>query len=166
MANAKTSLVTNEDAQPVVFNHVGVNGARVRTIMATFTSQASGSAGDTYVIAKLHPEWRINHIWVTNEAATSTNVDIGLVSDSSATAISDAATACYADNLTFASARTTAPADAAFATRTIDKIGQQVYQDAGHTEATKLNEYYLCVKAVAALGNSKKVSINVQFTTD
>lgn len=169
MANTKSTLVTNEDAEPVVFNHVGLQGARTRSIVATVES--TGTDADTYILCKLHPEWRIMHIWLTNDASSGgTDWDIGLVSDTSATAISAAATACYADGISIASARTSAPADMAFGggtnARAIEKMGQFVYQDAGHTESNKLGAYYLAMKGNTAGAASKTIVVNVQFTVD
>ena len=170
MANMQSTLVSNEANVPIIYNKVGLYGGRTRSITTSFTSQGSGSNGDTYVLARLNPEWRIQHIWVWNEQATSTNVDVGLVSDVSGTAISADATACYADGITFNASTSVDCRDVCMAGgtkgRTFDKYGQEVYLDAGHTTVNKLTEYFLCITAATALANSKKVAVNVQFTVD
>jgi len=162
MANTQSTLVSNEAAKPIVYNHVGLYGARLRSIIAT--AETTGTDADTFVFCKLHPEWRIVHIWLHNDACTGgTDYDFGLASDVSATAVD---IDCYADGLTLASGRTASPIDIAYTTRGIEKMGQYVYQDGGHTTANKLNEYYLAAKGNTAGAASKTIMLNVQFTVD
>tara|TARA_R100001463_G_scaffold58171_1_gene110460 strand:- start:3477 stop:3965 length:489 start_codon:yes stop_codon:yes gene_type:complete len=162
MANIQSTLVSNDQAEPVVFNHVGLNGARLRSIIAT--AETSGTDGDTFVFCKLQPAWRIVHIWLHNDACSGgTGYDFGLASDASATAVD---IDCYADGITLASARTSAPIDIAYSTRGIEKMGQYVYQDGGHTDSNKLSQYWLAGKGVTAGAASKTIMLNIQFTVD
>ena len=119
----------------------------------------------------LNPEWRVLHIWTTNDANSGgIDYDIGLYSDGAGTVISADATACYSDGVTMASAVTALPRDLAFGGgtkgRAIEKLGQFVYEDAGHTTANKLTEYWLSVTAVDAGTASKTMVFNILFTAD
>ena len=164
MAVSQSTLVSNEQAKPIVYNHVGLYGARLRSIICT--DENTGSDGDFLIMAKLHPEWRIAHMWWYNDTMSgAADVDVGLYSDADATSISDAAKKCYAEAYNTATAKTTGPVDIAYKSRAIENMGQYVYQDAGHTTATKLNEYYLGVELVDA-GAAGTIVINVQFTVD
>ena len=162
MANIQSTLVSNDQAEPVVFNHVGLNGARLRSIIAT--AETSGSNADTFVFCKLQPAWRIVHIWLHNDACSGgTDYDFGLASDASATAVD---IDCYADGISLASARTSAPIDIAYSTRGIEKMGQYVYQDGGHTDSNKLSQYWLAGIGNTAGAASKTIMLNIQFTVD
>ena len=164
MAVSQSTLVANEVASPVVFNHVGLNGARMRSIICT--DENTGSDGDFLIMARLHPEWRIAHLWWYNDTMSgAADVDVGLFSDADATSISAAANKCYAEAYNTATAKTTGPVDIAYKSRAIENMGQFVYQDAGHTTSNKLDAYYLGVELVDA-GAAGTIVINVQFTVD
>ena len=169
MAHAKSTLATNATAVPIVYNKVGLYGARVRSIVTTVESTSGDN--DTFALCMLNPEWRVLHIWTTNDANSGgTDYDIGLYSDGAGTVISADATACYSDGVTMASAVTALPRDLAFGGgtkgRAIEKLGQFVYEDAGHTTANKLTEYWLTVTAVDAGTASKTMVFNILFTVD
>lgn len=162
MANVQSTLVSNEANVPIIYNKVGLYGARLRSIVAT--AETTGSNNDTFVFCRLNPEWRIIHIWLHNDVCSGgSDYDFGLVSDVSATAVD---IDCYADGLTLASGRTSAPLDIAYTTRGIEKMGQFVYEDAGHTTANKLTEYWLGAKGNTAGASGKTIMVNVQFTVD
>ena len=166
MANVQSSLVSNEAASPVVFNHVGLQGARMRSIVTTVEN--TGTNADTYTICRLHPEWRIMHIWTYNDVSSgSTNWDVGLYSDNACATAVDAN--IYAENASLAVVHYITAQDLAnhggTGARTINVLGQKVYEDAGHTESTKLDEYWLGFLAVAA-GAASTITCAIEFTSD
>ena len=184
VVNNHSGLVANEEAKPIVYNHVGLNGGRVRSIVAKTAWAATGDSNNsTAILCKLHPEWRILHIWLYNDAMSSgTDYNFGLYSDVGVTPYSTAADAptavsesAYADAQTLAAAFTGAGAtnavgggviDIAYQNRDINKMGQHVYEDAGHTTANKLNAYWLGLKAIAIGGTAGDIVVNVEFTSD
>ena len=164
MANVQSTLVSNEANVPIIYNKVGLYGARLRSIVAT--AEGLGFVGNTYMMCKLLSNWRVLHIWTymdTNAGATDCNV--GLYSDASGTKVDDN---CYADAQTFAVAKTISPIDLAYKTRDIIKMGQEVYLDAGHTTANKLDEYWLGIETPNAgdATGSFTMTMNIQFTVD
>ncbi len=162
MANVQSTLVSNEANVPIIYNKVGLYGARLRSIVAT--AETTGTDADTFVFCRLNPEWRIVHIWLHHDACSGgTDYDFGLASDVSATAVD---IDCYADGISLASGKTSSPIDIAYSTRGIEKMGQFVYEDGGHTTANKLTEYWLAGKGNTAGASAKTIMVNVQFTVD
>ena len=163
MANVQSSLVSNDSASPVVFNHVGLYGARLRAIVATV--EHLGVDANTYMLARVHPEWRILQIWTMCDTSSgATDFNVGLYSDAAGTKVDDN---CYADAQTLATAITKLPVDLANHTRDIANFGQQVYLDAGHTTANKLDAYWIGFEGVdAGSSGSYTLSVNIQFTSD
>ena len=167
MANTKSTLVTNEDAQPVVFNHVGLSGARMRSIVAKLVN-APATDADTFTICRLMPAWRVLHIWIYNDGMGTSDYNLGLYADSACATLANttaSSESAYADAISLNSARTVSPTDVAYKTRAIEKMGQFVYEDAGHTTSNKLDDYWLGFKQVDA-GNAGDVVLNIQFTVD
>ena len=166
----RSTLVSNEAAQPIVYNHVGLYGARMRSIVAKSAWAATGDSNNsTSILCKLHPEWRVIHIWLYTDAMTSgTDYDLGLATNpgDSSTAPTWAVVACYADGQTFANALTSSPLDAAYITWDINKMGHHGYEDAGHTTANKVNEYWLGIKANTIGTSVGDFVVNVEFTSD
>ena len=163
MANVQSTLVSNEANVPIIYNKVGLYGARLRSIVAT--DEHLGVDANTYMMCKLLPEWRVLLIWTHCDTSSgATDFNVGLYSDNAGTKVDDN---CYADAQTLATAITKLPVDLANHTRDISKLGQEVYLDAGHTTANKLNEYYLGFEGVdAGSSGSYTLAINVQFTVD
>jgi len=163
MANVQSTLVSNEATVPIIYNKVGLYGARLRSIVATV--EHLGVDANTYMMCKLLPEWRVLHIWTACDTSSgATDWNVGLFSDNAGTAVDDN---CYADAQTLATAITKLPVDLANHTRSIASMGQEVYLDAGHTTANKLNEYYLGFTGVdAGSPGTFTLTINVQFTAD
>ena len=164
MANVQSTLVSNEANVPIIYNKVGLYGARLRSIVATV--EHLGVDANTYMMCKLLPEWRVLHIWTHCDTSSgATDFNVGLYSDNAGTKVDDN---CYADAQTLATAITKLPVDLANHTRDISKLGQEVYLDAGHTTANKLDEYWLGIETVDA-GDSTgsfSMTMNIQFTVD
>lgn len=166
MANVQSTLVSNEAAKPQVYNSVGLYGARMRSIVTTVEN--TGTNADTYTICKLLPDWRIMHIWTYCDVSSgSTNWDVGLYSDNACATAIDAN--IYAENATLAVVHYLSAQDLAnhggTGARTINVMGQKVYEDAGHTDATKLSEYWLGFLGVAA-GAASTITCAIEFTVD
>ena len=168
MANVQSTLIQNEAATPSVMNNVGLYGARMRSIVATVEN--TGTDADTYTICRLLPDWRVLHIWTYNDVSSgSADWNAGLFSDNAcATAVDDN---CYADAISLATVHYLTAQDlanggvVATGARTINVLGQRVFEDAGHTAATQLSAYYLGLTGVDA-GAASTITVNVEFTVD
>jgi len=165
VVNVKGAALTNAESTPIVNNDVTLVGGRVRRIVETVEVGASDSNGSTYRIARIHSSWCVSSIKVFNDAITSgTSFDIGVYqTGANGGAVVDAD--AYASAVDLSSARTTAPLEAAFEARNIDKLRNKVWQDAGLTVDPR-REYDLVITANTIGSSGGTVSVAVDYTID
>lgn len=162
VVTTKSSLVQNFEADPPVLNAARVQRGRVRTAVATVEVAASDDDGSKYVLMPLHSGWRIQHIWLYNDAiADATAYDVGLY-ETTANGGAAVDADCYATDVNLTSARTTAPADVAFEARDIANVAKQVWEDAG--QSSDPAKFYNLVLTADTVGTAAgTVTVQVEF---
>ena len=135
VANTKSTAVTNADATPQVMNDLNTTGARLREIVATVEVAAADDNNSVYRLARVHSSWRISSIELLNDAiASGTDFNLGLIAIAAdgGAAVDDYV---YGDAISMASARVV-PLDATFEARGVEKIKQEVWEDAALSSDT------------------------------
>lgn len=135
VVNTKSTTITNADASPAV--HTPGNKAGNKKRFHGETAEIAAGDDDTSVVrlVRVHTSDVLSALKLSNDAISgSTDIDVGLY-DTAANggAVIDAD--CYADGIALTSAG--ANTDLTFSARAIEKIGQQVWQDAGLTSDPK-----------------------------
>lgn len=161
MANTKSGLITNFEADPQTRVSANVMGGRKRVAVGKVEVEAADNDGHIYPLVAVHSSWCIHKITKYNDAiAGGTDYNFGLYS----TDIVDVDENCYGDAVSLASADT-AGTNVAFENRNIDNIGQQVWQDAGLTEDPNV-WYYLCATGVTVGTVAGGIACEVEFTAN
>lgn len=132
VANTKSTIVTNADSSPKIMTPVQLSGGRVRGAVATVEVAAADDDTSVYRLFRVHSRWRLLSLRVFCDAITAGTVyDFGLyriADDGGAVVDADA----YASDVDLSSA-ITAGTEITFEARNIDKIANQIWQDAGAT---------------------------------
>ncbi|MDR3418691.1 MAG: hypothetical protein P4L83_21165 [Nevskia sp.] len=163
VVNKLSALVTNHNASPMVQNAVTVEGGRRREIVTSVAIANGDNATSTYRLCRLMSHWRVSSIHVFNTAVTGAAINLGL---SRTVADGGAAVAATA----YASAQSIATASAlgvesAFQNRTVDKIAQSVWADAGAAADTRL-AYDLVATLSADAAAAGTLSVRVIYVID
>tara|TARA_R100001015_G_C4633446_1_gene198410 strand:- start:4296 stop:4799 length:504 start_codon:yes stop_codon:yes gene_type:complete len=135
MANVNTTLVTNFESSPHIASPAHqLHGAK-RVAMGTIALVAGDlSASDTVMLAPIPTNASVTSIKLFNDdldSGTTNTCDVGLYSaDGNVTAVDDDA---YASAITDLRGAVTTGTEVAFEARNINKLGQQVWEDAGQS---------------------------------
>ena len=133
------------------------------TSSATVAVAAADDDGSKFYMLPVFSSWSIKHIWVYNDAiADATAYDVGLYTTAATPVAVDAD--CYATDVTMASARTTAPIDAAYEARNITAVNQRVYQDGSVTTDPGV-WYWLTLTADTVGSAAGDITVIVEYTT-
>lgn len=136
----------------------------LKVCSATVSVAAADSDGDIYLMMPVRSNWSIKHIWVMNDAITNgTDYDIGLYTTAATPVEVDKD--CYMDGVTMASARTTAPYDAAYATRNITAVNNKVHQDGSVTTDPSV-WYWLAITANTVGTVQGDITLIVEYVGD
>ena len=165
MATNYSTLATNFRGKTTK-NAVTAMEGNLKMISATVSVAAADNDGDIYHMIPVRSNWSIKHIWVMNDAITNgTDYDIGLYSTAATPVAYDSD--CYMDGVTMASARTTAPYDAAYATRNITAVNNLVYQDAASPASADPSVwYYLSITANTVGTVQGDITLIVEYVGD
>jgi hypothetical protein len=159
----KSNLITNIEASPPVQNTVTVDGARRRS-SAAFVALANGdSATSVYRMFRAMSHWRIIGFTLYCDAITSGTINLGIrrtTADGGAV-VADTA---YASAQAISSAIVTGT-NIAFQNRSIAKIAQSVWQDAGLAADPKL-AYDICMILQAGTTAAGNVGIEMVYAAD
>lgn len=161
VATPKSTLVSNYEADPPAMNAARDHRGRLRAAVATVEVAAAEDDGSKYVMVPVHSSWRVQHIWLYNDAITGgTAYDVGLYETAAngGAAVDDDA---YASAVDLSSART-APLDAAFEARDIANVTRQVWQDAG-LSADPNKFYNLALTADTAGSGAGTITVVLAF---
>jgi hypothetical protein len=141
VANTKSTQVTNADAAVQTLNTAGISQGRLYAAVATVEVAAADDDGSVYRMHRIHSSWRIYSIMHFADAITgATSFDVGLYQTAAnGAAVVDADAYGSAIDI---NAGTTSGADYTneSASHAIEKLGQQVWQDAGLSADS--NRYY------------------------
>lgn len=162
VANTKSTLVTNADAAVQALNVAGLAQARVYSAMATVEVAAADDDGSVYRFMRVHSSWRMRSITVFCDAITGgTAYEVGLYQTAAnGGAVVDAD--CYASAITLATA-ITAGSEVLHEARDINKIGQQVWQDAG--AAADTDRWYDLALTGTTVGTAAgTISVAIEYT--
>lgn len=162
VVTTKSTLVQNFEADPPTLNAARVQRGRLKASVATVEVAAADDDGSKYVLMPVHSSWRIQHIWLYNDAITSgTAYDVGLYETAAngGAAVDDDV---YATAIDLSSARAASPADAAFEARDIANVANQVWQDAGQTSDPA--KFYNLAPTADTVGTAAgTVTVQVEF---
>lgn len=166
VVNTKSTLVTNADASPSTMSGVVVSGGRRRSMVATLEAVSGDSIGSTYRMFRVSSQWRIAEIVLYCDAITTCAADVGLYNvpgtGSADGSVVDAD--AYASAQSLASAITTGT-NVAFEARNVDKIANQVWQDAGLTSDSG-KQYDLALTLTAAAGSAGTISVELVYVAN
>jgi len=163
IVNTKSTEVQNLDARPAVLLDRRTSHGRVRKKVATVEVAAADDDGSVYRLARLHSSWNVHAIWIHNDAITGgTGYDVGLYEPGDGAAVDDDV---YAATLGMATARTTAPVNAAFGARDIAKAGDALWQDLGLAEDPD-RVYDLALTADTVGSAAGTITAIVEYTGD
>jgi len=161
VVNTKSTAVTNADATPPVMNDLNIAGGRLREIVATVEVAVADTDLSVYRLARVHSSWRISAIQIFNDTnASGTDFNLGLY----ATAADGGAVVddnVYGDAISMASARVV-PLDATFEIRGIEKIEQEVWQDAGLSSDTGV-WYDIALTGIVVGTDDGTISARIQY---
>jgi len=131
VVNIKSTAVQNADAAVQSLNPVHLSGAKKYSIVGNAAIAAADDDGSVMRLARVHSSWRITGIKIFNDAiaAGAWGLTLYRIAAEGGAAV---AAGIYATAFDAATVHPTG-LETAFAVRTIDKIGQQVWQDAGLT---------------------------------
>jgi len=163
VVNIKSLNVQNADSAVQTLNPVHLAGAKKYSIVANAAIAAADDDGSTIRLCRVHSSWRLTSVLLYNEAiAASAGWTLGLYR-TAADGGAAVAAACYATALA-ATAASLSGTQLIFnqPTRTIDKIGQQVWQDAGLAADPNLwyDLTFVCTTAGTAAG---KIAVEVEY---
>jgi|TARA_R100000700_G_C3154815_1_gene132385 hypothetical protein len=167
MANVNQTLASNFVADPMVMSPVHQLTGSMRVACGTI-ALASGdlSASDTVMLAPVPTNAAVISIKLFNDdldSGSTNTCDVGLyTSDGNVTAKDDD---CYASAITDLRAAVTTGTEVAFEARDINKMGQQVWQDAGES-SDPVDQYFIGLKFDAAGDTGGDLSFIVTYVVD
>ena len=163
MADIKSALITDQEGGPPDQDFIDprILGGVMRQVSITVPVAAADNDADVVRLCRVRSNWSIKHIWIYNDAITAgTDYDVGLYTiDGGALVDVDA----YENTVDLSSARTAVPYDAAFGTRNINLVNQQVWQDAGATTDPNI-EYDLAMLANTIGSAAGDITVIVEYT--
>lgn len=164
VVNTKSTRVSNADAVSQTLDSVIVNHGRARSVCATMEAANGDSIGSTFRIARVFSSWRITSIKMFCDAITSGAGDVGLYhpANRSSGAVVDAD--AYASAASIASASAVG-IELAYEARNVDKVQNQVWQDAGLTSDPG-QWYDLVMTLTAATTAAGTLSFEVSYVAN
>jgi len=162
VVNTKSSQVANGDAAVQTLNASGVSGGRQYVSVDKVAVAAADDDGSVLRMFRVHSSWRILQLELLCDALTGgTSYDLGLY-QIAANGGAVVAAGCYANAVDLSAAKT-AWLEMAFENRTIDKVGNAVWQDAG-LSADNGRWYDLCLTANTIGTAAGNVAMKMTFT--
>lgn len=151
VVTTKSTLIQHLEAVPQVRDLPYAAGGKMRVYSAAVEIASGDDDGSIYALARLHSSDRVQGIFIMNDAiGGGTDYDIGLYKWTDGAVGAEKDKDLFADGISMASARTTAPYNAAWAT--LDwgaNIGKTIWQMLGLSQDP--GEYYaLCATANTA----------------
>jgi hypothetical protein len=167
MANVNQTLASNFVADPQVMSPVHQLAGSMRVACGTIALAAGDlSAGDTVMLAPVPTNAAVISIKIfcdDLDSGTTNTCDVGLyTSDGEVTAKDDDA---YASAITDLRGAITVGLEVAFEARDINKMGQQVWQDAG-LSADPNEQYFIGLKFDAAGDTAGDFSFIITYVVD
>lgn len=159
----RSTLIANTIASPPVQNPVTQENGRQRSSAAVVTVTNGDSIGSVYRLARVFSHWRMQSLRMFNGSITSAAASLGLYrteADGGALVLATA----YANSQAVATANSTG-LELMFHNRSIDKLVQTVWQDAGLTADPRL-PYDLCLTLTAAATATGVIAFDVCFVVD
>lgn len=136
----------------------------IKMISATIDVASGDNDGEIFHMMPVRSNWSIKHIWVYNDGITSgTDYDIGLYTTAATPVEVDKD--CYADGISMASARTSAPIDAAYSTRNITAVNNKVHTDGSVTTDPSV-WYWLSITANTIGSADGDITLIVEYVGD
>jgi len=165
MANVNTSLISNFEATPQVKNAAHeLHG--VKRVAQGSIALASGdlSATDTVMLAPVPSNASITSIKIFNDdldSGSTITADVGVFNTSVEAQDDDA----YASAITDLRAAVTTGTEVAFEARDINKMGQQVWEDAG-ASSDPGGHYYIGLTFDAAGNTAGDLSFIIEYVVN
>ena len=163
VVNAKSVHVQNADAAVQTLSPAATSEGRAARAMGTIAKASSDSDASIYRIARVHSSWRIASIWLYNDAfaaAAGWNVGLYRTAADGGAAVS---AACYFSGWA-PTAASMVGSEFSFGAgaRNHNKVGQQVWQDAGLSADPNL-WYDIAIAAGTATAVAGNVSWNIEY---
>lgn len=162
VVNIKSTAVQNADAAVQSLNPVHLSGAKKYSIVGSAAIAAADDDGSVMRLCRVHSSWRLTGIKIFNEAiaAGAWGLTLYRIAAEGGAAV---AAGIYATAFDAATAHPLG-LETAFAVRTLDKLGQQVWQDAGLAADPNLwyDLAFTCTTAGTAAG---KVGWEVEYVS-
>lgn len=161
VVNIKSSNVQNADAAVQTLSPVYMSGAKKYCMLANAAVAAADDDGSTIRLFRVHSSWRLTSILLYNEAIAGSagyNVGLSRIASEGGAPVS---AACYASALALTAAAPTGT-QLINSVRTLDKLGQPVWADAGLTADPNL--WYDLTVTCGTIGTAAgKVGMEVEF---
>ncbi|CAB4166336.1 hypothetical protein UFOVP843_23 [uncultured Caudovirales phage] len=163
VVTVRSTIITNAIASPPVQNPVTQDGARQRSAAGVATVTNGDSIASIFKLVRVPSMARLQSLRLFNAAITSGAGNLGLYrTDGDGAAV--VSVACYASAISIASATTTGT-ELLFSARTIDKLTNQVWQDAGLTADPRLF-YDICLTLTAAAAATGLIALDLSYCVD
>jgi hypothetical protein len=160
VVNIKSTAVQNADAAVQTQSPTFLSGAKKYGIVGTASIAAADDDASVMRIARVHSSWRLTSIKIFNDAIATGAWGLTLYQIASNGGAAVAA-GIYATAFDAATAHATG-LETGFAVRTIDKIGQTVWEDAGLTSDP--NRWYDLGFALTTAGTAAgKVAWDIEY---
>jgi|SRR5262245_46714849 len=164
VVNIKSTAVQNADAAVQTLNPVYFAGAKKYSLIVNAAIAAADDDGSVMRLARVHSSWRIVSLRLFNEAIAAGAWGLTLYQIAANGGAAVAANLYGGPAIDLATAHVATPLEliGSNATRTLDKMGQAVWQDAGLTADPNLwyDLAFTCATAGTAAG---KVALEVEY---
>jgi hypothetical protein len=144
-------------------NNVQLVKPRVTIIPVTYAKVAGNTAGDRIQLCRVHKSWALTSLKFANAALSGLNdANVGYWTDKPVGQDTDIDENAICDAIDLTSSL--AWAEQAFEVRTLDKMGQQAWQDAGYSSYAAAPEWMrLALNIIAASTATGQIAARIEF---
>jgi len=164
VVNAKSQQVQNADAAVQTLSPASLSEATGKRNLGNIAKAASDNDGSTYRIMRVHSSWRITSIWLYNDVVftSAAGWTVGLYRTAADGGAAVAAAAYFTGWAPTSINLVGSEYGFGAGARAPQKIGQQVWQDAGLTADPNI-WYDLTIVATTASAVAGNVSWNIEY---